>query len=142
MSDEPRVPFVPLPMSPSPGSGPTPTSPASPVGGLRVVYLRYRDPTPLEFPDRPERLPGPLFHVAGVLLREDDEFLALGEVAWEEENRPLAGRYGRDLFPAYRNVLTIPKAAIVERQDLPVRTAPAPAPPAGNDTPSLDERKE
>jgi hypothetical protein len=107
---------VPLPMhSPAEAgsSGPKPSAPRE----VRVVYVRYRDPNPLEFPDRPDRLAGPIFHAAGVLLREDDEFLALGEVAFAEENPPLVQRYGADLFPAYRNVLTIPKAVIVERRD-------------------------
>ena len=97
---------------------------------IRVVYVRYRDPTPLEFPDRPERLPGPVFHVAGILLREDDEFLALGEVAWSGENEVLASQYGRDLFPAYRNILTIPKATIQERRDFLVPSGGEPQPPA------------
>jgi len=95
-----------------------PTGPTPPQ--VRVVYVRYRDPNPLEFPDRPERLPGPIFHAAGVVLREDDEFLALGEIAFAEENPPMVQRYGADLFPAYRNVLTIPKVTIVERHDFVV----------------------
>ena len=118
MSELPSVPFQPLPMRemPRPGAADPPAPPPT----VTVVYVRYRDPTPLEFPDRPERLPGPVFHAAGIRLREDEEFLALGEVAWAEENRPLASRYGADLFPAYRNVLTIPKAAILERRDVPL----------------------
>ncbi len=116
MSESPSVPFVPLPMREvrREGAGDSPSPPPT----VRVVYVRYRDPTPLEFPDRPERLPGPVFHAAGILLREDEEFLALGEVAWAEENSPLASRYGADLFPAYRNVLTITKAAILERREV------------------------
>ena len=131
MSEEPRVPFVPLPMSSGPTVGSPDEGPARAPREIRVVYVRYRDPTPLEFPDRPERLPGPVFHAAGVLLREDDEFLALGEVALSEENAPLAGQYGRDLFPAYRNVLTIPKPAIQERRELTVRSAGDLRPGAG-----------
>lgn len=120
MSEAPRPPFVPLPMAgDAPASAPGPTPPTG-SGPLRVAYVRYRDPTPLEFPDRPERMAGPIFHAAGVVLREDDEFLALGEVALAAENPDLARRYGADLFPAYRNVLTVPKAAIVERRDLEV----------------------
>jgi hypothetical protein len=108
---------VPLPMhAPGAAEAAEPKGPSPPA--VRVVYIRYRDPNPLEFPDRPERLPGPVFHAAGVLLREDDEFLALGEVAFAEENPPMVQRYGVDLFPAYRNVLTVPKATIVERRDL------------------------
>lgn len=130
MSEEssPRVPFVPLPMR---GEGRGPGASAPPGSGpaeVRLVYVRYRDPSPLEFPDRPERLPGPVFHVAGVLLREDDEFLAVGEVAFAPENPQLAERYGGDLFPAYRNVLTIPKGAILERRDLPLERAVASGP--------------
>jgi hypothetical protein len=102
-----------------PGEGaPPPKGSGTPK--VRVVYVRYRDPNPLEFPDRPERLPGPIFHAAGVVLREDDEFLALGEIAFAEENPPMVQRYGPDLFPAYRNILTIPKATIVERRDVDV----------------------
>ena len=130
MNEEPRVPFVPLPMSGGPSAGPAAGSSAPDSREIRVVYVRYRDPTPLEFPDRPERLPGPVFHAAGILLQEDDEFLALGEVALSEENSPLAGQYGRDLFPAYRNVLTIPKPAIQERREVTVRSGTDPGPAA------------
>ncbi len=107
--------FLPLPMHSGDPTAPGDRAPTRSPVKIRVVYVRYRDPNPLEFPDRPEKLAGPLFHAAGVLLREDDEFLALGEIAFAEENRPLAQRYGADLFPAYRNVLTIPKAAIIAR---------------------------
>lgn len=120
MSEESRVPFVPLPMSSPEGAGPSPPPPGRRPRTVRVVYVRYRDPNPLELPDRPERLPGPVFHTAGILLREDDEYLALGQVAFAEENPPLAARYGADLFPAYRNVITIPKAAILERKEVVV----------------------
>lgn len=110
---------MPLPMH-APVSEGASGAKESPGREVRVVYVRYRDPNPLEFPDRPERLPGPIFHAAGVLLREDDEFLALGEIAFAGENPPLVQRYGVDLFPAYRNILTIPKATIVERRDFVV----------------------
>ncbi len=142
MTEEPRTPFVPLPMS-SPGGTGTDERPDG-LGGteVRVVYLRYRDPTPLEFPDRPERLPGPVFHAAGILLREDEEFVAIGEVAFAEENAPLAARYGRDLFPAYRNVLTVPKAAILERHELSIRTGSGSAGAPRSGPPILDERKD
>jgi hypothetical protein len=117
VTETPRGPFVPLPMHSSAGAG-TAGAQGSERREVRVVYVRYRDPNPLEFPDRPERLPGPIFRAAGVLLREDDEFLALGEIAFAEENPELMSRYGADLFPAYRNILTIPKASIVERREM------------------------
>lgn len=126
----PPVPFLPLPMA---GESVPTRPPGQPRPEVRMVYLRYRDPKPLEFPDRPERLGGPVFHAAGVLLREDDDFLALGEVAFAEENELLARRYGADLFPAYRNVLTVPKAAIVERRDVVVRPGPGPVGDTGHE---------
>jgi hypothetical protein len=122
MTDPADDPFVPLPMVP-------PRDPPSSRGveprdrDVVMVYVRYRDPTPLEFPGRSERLPGPIFHAAGVLVREDDRFLALGEIAFADENSALVQRYGVDLFPAYRNILTIPKDAIVERRDTVVSPA-------------------
>ncbi len=125
MTEEGEAPdvFVPLPMAATTArGGPEPAVGPPPV--LTVVYVRYRDPKPLEFPDRPEKLGGPIFHAAGVRLREDETFLALGEVAFAEENEPLVRRYGRDLFPAYRNILTIPKAALVERIDLELPARP------------------
>lgn len=119
MTDEPEpTPFLPLPVlgrSPvaaDPGSG------AAPPGPIDVVYVSYRDPQPLEFPGTAGLLPGPVFHAAGVLLREDDAFLALGEVAFARENAPYVGKYGADLFPAYRHVLTIPKACVLERRTI------------------------
>ncbi len=122
--ESPPVPFVPLPMA---GEGPPTGKGSAALGEVRVVYLKYRDPKPLEFPDRPGLMGGPIFHAGGVLLREDDEFLALGEVAFADENDLLARRYGADLFPAYRNILTVPKAAIVERRDFVVRPGPGPS---------------
>jgi hypothetical protein len=121
VNETPEDPFVPLPMV-APTEVAPPRVPGSSPREIRVVYVRYRDPHPLEFPDRPERLPGPIFHAAGVLLREDDKFLALGEIALAAENPPLVRRYGVDLFPAYRNILTIPKDAVVERRDVVVES--------------------
>ena len=103
-------PFVPISMA----GGPAPAEAIRP----RVVYVKYRAPAPLEFPGVQGILPGPVFHVAGVLLREDDEFLALGEVAFAAENPEYARRFGKDMFPAFRHILTIPKASILERKDL------------------------
>ncbi len=116
MSDPPeRRPFVPLPMA-----GNSSVKSAEPTTPLTVVYVSYRDPDPLEFAGTKGLLPGPIFHAAGVLLREDAEFLALGEIARPAENPEYVARFGKDMFPAYRNVLTIPKVAIVARRDLPI----------------------
>ena len=105
--------LVPLPMA----GDPTRTdAPRLAQGPIQIVYVRYRDPAPLEFPGVAGLMPGPVFHAAGVLLREDDAFLALGEVAFGEENGPFTQRFGPDLFPAYRHVLTIPKETILDRR--------------------------
>ena len=130
MSEGPRGPFVPLPMHPGAAPPPSPGRDGTPAREVRVVYVSYRDPNPLEFPDRAERFAGPVFHAAGVLLREDEEFLALGEVAFAEENPSLVQRYGRDLFPAYRHVLTIPKATIVQRREMTLGGPIDPAKPS------------
>lgn len=108
-----RETFVPLPMAGEPQYA---SPPVFAAGAIQVVYVRYRDPAPLEFPGVAGLMPGPIFHAAGVLLREDEEFLALGEVAFAEENGSFTQRFGSDLFPAYRHVLTIPKETILERR--------------------------
>jgi hypothetical protein len=114
MSEGPG-PFVPLPVV---GREPPTTTPK-----VQVVYVRYRAPDPLEFPGVGGILPGPIFHVAGVLLREDSEFLALGEVAFAPDNPDYVARFGRNLFPAFRHILTIPKASVLQRQDFWVSEA-------------------
>ncbi len=113
----PVGPLSPLPMHPAGPAEPSEPRTETAPKEVRVTYIRYRDPNALEFPERATRLTGPVFHAAGVLLREDERFLALGEVAFGEENIPLAGRYGADMFPAYRNVLTVPKESVLERRD-------------------------
>ncbi len=142
-----RTPFVPLPIA----GRPLPTaSPAGPgPSPVEVVYVRYRDPDPLEFPGERGRLPGPIFHAAGVLLREDEEFLALGEIAFAVDNPEYAQRFGGDLFPSYRHVLTIPKASLLERRTLnprptspgraPDRDGALPAAPGGSTEKELDK---
>ncbi len=113
--------LVPLPMAGDPTRADA--SPLAP-GPLLIVYVRYRDPAPLEFPGVAGLMPGPIFHAAGILLREDEGFLALGEVAFGEENRPFTVRFGADLFPAYRHVLTIPKETILDRRTFPLEGGP------------------
>ncbi len=108
-----RETFVPLPMAGDPAGKDQPVGPSGP---LRIVYIRYRDPAPLEFPGVSGMMAGPIFHAAGVLLREDDEFVALGEVAFGAENAAFCDRFGAGLFPAYRHILTIPKETILDRR--------------------------
>lgn len=55
-----------------------------------------------------------------MLIREDDDFLFLGERALLKDNARLAERYGADMFPAYRNVIPVRKADIMERIDFEI----------------------
>ncbi len=125
--DEGPVPFVPLPLAGRPAPAPAGADGAGTL--VEVIYVRYRDPTPLEFPGERGRLAGPVFHAAGVLLREDADHLALGEIAFAADNPEYAQRYGGDLFPSYRHVLTIPKASILERRTFSPRAEPTARPP-------------
>ena len=122
-ADPGNAPFVPLPMHGSP--------PHRAARAIRLVYVVYRPPEALEFPGVQGTLPGPVFHAAGVLLREDEEHLALGEVAFPEENPEYVQRFGKALFPAFRHILTLPKSVILQRKDFPLGPpAPGEVPPA------------
>ena len=88
---------------------------------MKVVYIKYSDPKPFN-EDPAEKLPTHfhriIFSVAGILIREDEELVFIGERAAGEDNAKVAERYGRDMFPAYRNVLPIRKSDIIERRDI------------------------
>lgn len=90
---------------------------------MKVVYVKYADPKPFT-EDPAEKLPTHfhriVFNVAGLLIREDEEILFIGERAVEGDNRKVAERYGKDMFPAYRNVVPIRKSDIIERKDIEV----------------------
>ena len=120
--EEGRGPFVPLPLARPTGTPDAPEVRRLPP--VELVYVRYRDPQPLEFPGTIGMLPGPVCHAGGIRLREDEEFLALGEVAFAPENEAYVRRFGVDLFPSYRHILTIPKASILERRSFPIAPAP------------------
>lgn len=85
------------------------------------MYVKYSDPRPFN-EDPAEKLPTQfhriIFNVAGILIREDEELIFIGERAVEEDNAKVAERYGKDMFPAYRNVLPIRKSDIIERRDI------------------------
>lgn len=90
---------------------------------MKIVYIKYADPKPFN-EDPAEKLPTHfhriIFNVAGILIREDEDLLFIGERAVEEDNRKVADRYGKDMFPAYRNVLPVRKSDIIERKDIEV----------------------
>ncbi len=90
---------------------------------LKIVYVRYSDPMPFsEDPGKrlDSRFHRMIFSAAGLLIREDEETLFLGERAVIEDNGKVAERYGRDMFPAYRNILPIRKEDILERKDVEI----------------------
>lgn len=60
------------------------------------------------------------FRVAGLIIREDEEFLLLGESAVLQDNPSVGDRVGKDLFPSYRNVLPVRKKDIIERIDFDI----------------------
>lgn len=86
---------------------------------VRVAYVRYADPMPFSSQpstDVPLESLRMVFQVAGIVVREDDEYLVLGEVARISDNSGFAAKHGSDMFPAYRNVLPIRKSDIVKLQ--------------------------
>jgi hypothetical protein len=93
---------------------------------VKVVYVRYSDPKP--FSPHGEGGVGAavyraVFRAGGVVVREDDDVLFLGEEAVRDDNGAIAERFGSDMFPAYRNIVPIRKEDIIERIDfeIPVR---------------------
>ncbi|MEM3670588.1 MAG: hypothetical protein QW767_02465 [Thermoprotei archaeon] len=88
---------------------------------MRLAYVRYADPKP--FTERPgEQLTleshRVVFQAAGIVIKEDGEYLVLGEVADIGDNRSLAEKYGADMFPSYRNVVPIRKVDILELREV------------------------
>lgn|GEM_PF-2873727 len=90
---------------------------------MKVCYIRYSDPMPFR-PDGRQGIQADefraVFRTAGMLIREDDEYLFLGERAVLDDNIRLAERYGADMFPAYRNVIPVRKIDIMDRIDFEV----------------------
>lgn len=85
--------------------------------------MKYSDPG--QFREDPsEKIPTKyrriVFSAAGILIREDDELLVIGETASGEDNAKMAERYGKDMFPAYRNVTPIRKSDIISRKDIEI----------------------
>ncbi|MEM3851977.1 MAG: hypothetical protein QXP70_03155 [Methanomassiliicoccales archaeon] len=86
---------------------------------MKICFIRYVDPSPFP-PDNRDPFAEhyrAIFAVAGIVLREDEDFLLIGEKASAEDNPKLASRFGQDMFPAYRNIIAVRKKDIISRQD-------------------------
>ncbi|MCL5253616.1 MAG: hypothetical protein M1351_05970 [Candidatus Thermoplasmatota archaeon] len=90
---------------------------------MKIVYVKYSDPKPFS----PHGGRGAdatayraVFRTGGVIVREDDDVLLIGEQAAKEDNGAIAERFGSDMFPAYRNILPIRKEDIIERIDFEI----------------------
>lgn len=84
---------------------------------VRVACVKYADPKPFSSePSTDVSLESHrvVFQVAGIIVREDDEYLVLGEIASLSDNGAFAAKFGSDMFPAYRNVVPIRKSDVVE----------------------------
>jgi len=90
---------------------------------LKLCYLKYSDPKPFRSEPGKNLLVPEMritFRVAGLIIREDEEFLLLGESAVLQDNPSVGDRVGKDLFPSYRNVLPVRKKDIIERIDFDI----------------------
>ena len=90
---------------------------------MKIVYVKYSDPG--QFRENPsEKIPTRylrmVFSAAGLLIREDDELIVIGERASVEDNEKAAEKYGRDMLPAYRNITPIRKSDIISRKDIEI----------------------
>jgi hypothetical protein len=85
----------------------------------KITYVKYRDAAPFTHAAGSEvRM---VFRTAGMVIKEDNEFLVMGEVCTKEDNEQAAVNFGSDMFPAYRSVLPIRKEDIVERRDFELK---------------------
>ena len=92
---------------------------------MKVVYVKYQDPMLFNKPteniydeDLDQFVPM-ICRDAGILIRETDDNIILGETHIEEDNQTLA-EWGV-VLPYYRCVRVISKAHIVERLDFDLK---------------------
>jgi len=91
---------------------------------LKIVYVKYVDPMGWHKPDMKfyeEDLEYAVLHVqrvAGILIKEDEEKIVLGEVSLAEDNPKLA-EFGVE-YPHYRYICIIAKTNIIERKEFEI----------------------
>ena len=88
---------------------------------MKIVYLKYIDPMLWTRPEDKiyeadlEHLKLMVVRDAGILIKEDENTIILGEVHLAQDNKELADW---DIeFPCYRHVSVVNKADIIHRQD-------------------------
>lgn len=93
---------------------------------MKVVYLEVCDPIAWRKPDAVfddddlEYISKMSIHrVAGIVIRETDDTIVIGEVEIAEDN-PKYEEFGHS-FPKYRYVMTLLKNNIIERQDFEIK---------------------
>ena len=88
---------------------------------MKIVFVKYRDPMlfnrPTEnvYPEDLEQIIPAIIRDAGILIKEDDDNVWLGEAHLAEDN-PELDEWGLR-HPYYRNVRVIHKSQIIERQE-------------------------
>ena len=91
---------------------------------MKVAYVKVKDPIlwtkaeDLMYDDDLDNLNPIVIRKAGIILREDEEQLIIGEIHTEEDNKKL-NDWGVQ-FPRYRYLAIINKLDIIERKDFEV----------------------
>ena len=91
---------------------------------MKLVYVKYVDPmlwtkpTEVLYEDDIESLELIVVRTAGILIKEDESKLILGEVHLEEDNQKLSN--WEVVFPRYRYVAIVNKRDILLRQDFEI----------------------
>jgi len=88
---------------------------------MKILYIKYRDPMLFNKPtdniydEDLDQLKPAIIRDAGILIKEDDERILLGEVHVAEDN-PELDEWGIR-HPYYRNVRVIHKSQVIERRE-------------------------
>ena len=91
---------------------------------MKIIYVKYRDPMlfnrPVEnvYPEDLEKIKPAIVRDTGILIREDEESVWLGEAHLAEDN-PELDEWGVQ-HPYYRNVRVIHKSQVLERKEIEV----------------------
>ncbi len=93
---------------------------------MKILYVKYRDPMLFNrpndniYPEDLDQIVPAIIRDAGILIKEDEERILLGETHVAEDN-PELHEWGIR-HPYYRNVRVIHKSQIIERREFEVET--------------------
>ncbi len=93
---------------------------------MKILYVKYRDPMLFNrpndniYPEDLDQIVPAIIRDAGILIKEDEERILLGETHIAEDN-PELDEWGVR-HPHYRNVRVIHKSQIIERREFAVET--------------------